>query len=251
MTTIAASTFNLALAWHSRGLFLHGLRVALEVAGSGLVFSLFFGMLLAMARMSKPPLSWLSAFYINVFRGIPALVTVLWVYFGVSLLLHVNFTTYEAGVIALTLLYSAFLAEVFRAALEAIPPGQREAGIALGMRPVRVFWSVTIPQAGKIALPNVGSMFIGMIKDTSVFTVIGLTEIVQEAQNLNEIYFQAFTLFTAAALLYVVVAFIVDFIIRTIEKTMQTPPKGHLARLVTQRRRNRIRAIAAGMMPLQ
>ena len=85
--------------------------------------------------MSKPPLSWLAVFYINVFRGVPALVTVLWVYFGVSLLLGINFTVLQAGVIALTLLYSAFIAEIYRAALQSIPKGQREAGLALGMRP--------------------------------------------------------------------------------------------------------------------
>ena len=109
--------------------------------------------------------------------------------------------------IALTLLYSAFIAEIYRAALEAVPPGQREAGLALGMHPVAVFVSVTLPQATKIAVPNIGSMFIGMVKDTSTFTVIGLLEVVRVTQNLNSTTFQPFVLYTAAAVLYVVVAF--------------------------------------------
>ena len=104
----------------------------------------------------------------------PALVTALWVYFGVSIFVGVNFTVFQAGVISLTLLYSAFISEIYRAALLAIPRGQREAGAALGMRPHRVFLQIVLPQATKIAIPNIGSMFIGMVKDTSVFMAIGL-----------------------------------------------------------------------------
>jgi His/Glu/Gln/Arg/opine family amino acid ABC transporter permease subunit len=249
VTIFAGATFDWSLVWDNRALFLHGLLVAVEVAAAALVLSIFFGLVLALARMSTPPLSWLATLYVNVFRGVPALVSVLWVYFGLSLLLNINFSTFEAGVIALTLLYSAFISEIYRAALEAIPHGQREAGLALGMRPIRVFGSVILPQATKIALPNIGSMFIGMVKDTSVFTVIGLNEVVREAQNLNSTYFQAFTLFTAAGVLYIAVAFVVDFVFRTVEKTMQTPPRGGMARLVTRRRRRRIEAIAARYTP--
>ena len=79
--------------------------------------------------------------------------------------------------IALTLLYSAFISEIYRAALLSIHRGQREAGLALGMRPVWVFARIVLPQATKIADPNLGSMFIGMIKDTSTFLVIGLAEV--------------------------------------------------------------------------
>src|SRR5439155_1575705 len=96
------------------------------------------------------------------------------VYFGWSLILGLSFTVFQAGVIALVLLYGAFISEIYRAALEAIPRGQREAGLALGMRPIRVFLQIVLPQATKIAIPNIGSMFIGMVKDTSTFTVIGL-----------------------------------------------------------------------------
>ena len=81
--------------------FFHGLLVAIEVAAVALVLSVVVGLLLALARMSKPPLSWLAAIYVNVFRGVPALVSVIWVYFGLSLVLGINFTVFQAGVIAL------------------------------------------------------------------------------------------------------------------------------------------------------
>jgi ABC-type amino acid transport system permease subunit len=108
-----------------------------------------------------------------------------------------------------------------------------------------VFASVTLPQATKIAIPNIGSMFIGMVKDTSTFTVIGLTEVVRVTQNINSTYFQPFVLYSAAAVLYVVVAFLIDFLFRAIEKVMESPPQGRIARRLTGRKRRRIQALIA------
>jgi len=237
------ASYDWGLIWTNRGLFLNGLATALEVAAVAIVISVFVGLLLALARMGKPPLSWFAAVYINVFRGVPALVSVIWVYFGWSLVLGINFSVFEAGVIALVLLYGAFIAEIYRAALEAIPRGQREAGLAVGMTPARVFVQIVLPQATKIAIPNIGSMFIGMVKDTSTFTVIGLLEVVRVTQNLNSLTFQPFPLYTAAAGIYVIIAFVVDFLFRGIERILATPPSGPVARAATARRRRRVEAV--------
>jgi His/Glu/Gln/Arg/opine family amino acid ABC transporter permease subunit len=234
------ANYDWSLVWENKEELLRGLLVAFQVAAVALVISVLVGLVLALARMSKPPVSWLATVYVNIFRGVPALVSVIWVYFGVSLLLGINFTVFQAGVIALVLLYSAFISEIYRAALQAIPGGQREAGLALGMQPLRIFLQVTLPQATKIAIPNVGSMFIGMIKDTSTFTVIGLLEVTRVTQNLNSTTFQPFVLYTAAATLYVAASFLVDFLFRGIEKTLTTPPTGGMARFATRRRRRRI-----------
>jgi His/Glu/Gln/Arg/opine family amino acid ABC transporter permease subunit len=237
------ASYDWSLIWENRDAFLHGLLTALSVAAVAIVVSVGVGLVLALARMGKPPLSWLAASYINVFRGVPALVSVIWVYFGWSLLLGISFTVFQAGVIALVLLYGAFIAEIYRAALEAIPRGQREAGLALGMHPFRVFVQVVLPQATKIAIPNIGSMFIGMVKDTSTFTVIGLVEVVRVTQNLNSSTFQPFVLYTAAAGVYVIAAFVLDFIFRTLEKTLATPPAGRIGRATTGRQRRRVEAV--------
>ena len=228
------------LLWDYRDDYVHGALLALKVSAVALVIAVVVGLVLALARMGKPPISWLAAAWVNFFRGLPALVTVLWVYFGISEKLGVNFTVFQAGVIALVLLYSAFISELYRAALGAIPRGQREAGLALGMSRLRVFVQIILPQATKIAIPNIGSMFIGMLKDTSVFTIIGLEEIVRVTQNVNSTFFQPFVLFTGAAALYVVAAFAIDFLFRAIEKSLTTPPAGRVARTMSSRRRNRI-----------
>jgi His/Glu/Gln/Arg/opine family amino acid ABC transporter permease subunit len=244
-----AVTYDWGLVWDNRGILLDGLLVAIRVSAVALALSVVLGLLLALVRMSPPPMTWIAGLYINVFRGVPALVSVIWVYFGLSLAIGVEFSTFQAGVIALTLLYSAFIAEIYRAALEAVPRGQREAGLALGIHPLLTFASVTLPQATKIAIPNIGSMFIGMVKDTSTFTVIGLTEVVRVTQNVNSTYFQPFVLYTAAALLYVAVAFLIDFLFRAIEKVMESPPKGRVAQALTGRKRRRIQALVDRLAP--
>jgi His/Glu/Gln/Arg/opine family amino acid ABC transporter permease subunit len=237
--------YDWGLIWQHHAALVNGLLVAIEVSLLALVISVVGGLLLAMMRMSRPPVSWIAVAYINIFRGVPALVSVIWVYFGVSLLIGVDFTVFEAGVIALSLLYSAFMAEIFRSALSAIPNGHREAGNALGMRPIRVFFSVILPQAIKIALPNIGSMFIGMMKDTSTFTVIGLLEVVRVTQNLVSQTFQPFVLYTAAAGIYVIAAFAIDLLFRLVEGAYASPPRGVISRLLRSRRQQRIKNLMA------
>ena len=194
-----------------------------------MVLSVGVGILLALARMSKPPVSWLAAGYINVFRGVPALVSVLWVYFGVSLVIGINFTVFQSGRdradTALQRLHRGDLPCCARG-----DPARPARGRPRGRHdPLRVFVQITLPQATKIAIPNIGSMFIGMVKDTSVFTIIGLLEVVRVTQNINSITFQPFVLYTAAAGLYVIAAFAIDFVFRAIEKSLATPPRGRIA----------------------
>ncbi|WNM24506.1 amino acid ABC transporter permease [Demequina capsici] len=239
------TTYDWSLIGDNWRLLLDGLVVALQVSIVALLISLVAGLLLALMRLSKGPQRWIAAAYINIFRGVPALVSVIWVYFGVSLAFGINFTVFQAGVIALSLLYSAFLAEIFRSSLSAVPAALTEAGQALGMRRSRIFVSVVLPQATKIALPNIGSMFIGMVKDTSTFTVIGLLEVVRVTQNLVSTTFQPFVLYTAAAAIYVLAAFAIDFLFRALESSTTSPPAGSIARLLRSRERARIEEIAA------
>jgi His/Glu/Gln/Arg/opine family amino acid ABC transporter permease subunit len=231
------------LIWQHKSQFVYGVELAIKMAALGLVLSVIFGLLLALARMRGGPVGWLAALYINIFRGMPALVTVLWVYFGVSIVVGVNFSVYQAGVISLALLYSAFIAEIYRAALLSIHRGQREAGLALGMRPYRVFLKVVLPQATKIAIPNLGSMFIGMIKDTSVFQFVGAAEIIFRTQNLENQYFQPFVLYTAAAGVYVIASFVIDYLFRTVELALTVPPSGGIAGVFGRRRQRRITSV--------
>jgi His/Glu/Gln/Arg/opine family amino acid ABC transporter permease subunit len=241
---VAPVNFMWHLVWDFKGELFKGLLTAIGVSIVALVLSMALGMLFALARMSRfRILSGFASAYVNIFRGIPALVSVIWVYFGWSLLFGHNFTVFQSGVIALTLLYSSFFCEIFRSALQAIAKGQREAGLALGMTRSKIFRSVLMPQATKIAIPNIGSMYIGMIKDTSTFAIIGLVEVVRVTQNLNSTYFQPFVLYTAAAGLYVAIAFLVDFIFRNVELNLAYPPQGRIAKFLSKGKRKRIQEL--------
>lgn len=235
--------YDWGLIWDNREALLAGLGTALSVALVALAISLVFGLLLAVLRSAPKPFNWIALAYINIFRGVPALVSVIWVYFGLALLINVKFSVFQAGVIALSLLYSAFFAEIFRSALEAVPSGHTEAGLALGMRPTQIFFSVTLPQAIKIAIPNIGSMFIGMVKDTSTFTVIGLLEVVRVTQNIVAVTFQPFVLYTAAAIIYVLAAFGIDLIFRLIESVYVRPPLSFVGRFIRSRQAKQIDTI--------
>ena len=91
-------------------------------------FSIVFGLVLAMMRLSKfKPISWLASLYINVIRGIPLLVLIFYVFFGLAFWLDIKFTNFQAGVISLSVFHTAFMAEIYRAGLQAVPKGQREA----------------------------------------------------------------------------------------------------------------------------
>ncbi len=155
--TVFAVSLDWSYVWSSRGELLHGLLVAVEVSALALAISVLVGLLLALARMSRPPLTWLATAYINIFRGVPVIVTALWVFFGVSEATGINFSVFVAGVASLSLLYSAFISEIYRSALEAIPRGQREAGLALGMARIRIFVSVVLPKRPRSPYPTSGA----------------------------------------------------------------------------------------------
>ena len=144
------------------------------------------------------------------------------------------------------MLYSAYLAEIFRAALNGRAPRSAEAGLALGLKRWQVFFRVTIPQAARIALPNIGSMLIGMVKDTSTFMVIGLVEVVYVSESIVSTTFEPFVIYTAAAALYVIVAFAIDFTFRILEQAVGGRATGRMAVLLTARRRKRLTALALG-----
>jgi His/Glu/Gln/Arg/opine family amino acid ABC transporter permease subunit len=241
---LGAIDFNWHIVWDNRDALIDGLKVALWVSLVAMIISLFTATFMALLRMSRiKPVSWAASFYINFFRGMPALVTVIWVYFALPIFIGINLTVFESGVISLTLLYTAFLSEIFRAAMLAVPRGQREAGLSLGMSRPRVFVSAVAPQAAKVALPSTGSMFIGMVKDTSVFSVIGLFEVVRTTQKLVNDTFRPFELWTAAAMLYVIVAFVVDFIFRRLEKRLSGAEGRKTTGLLAQRRARQVSAL--------
>ena len=190
-----------------------GTLMTVQLALSALCLGLVLGLLGALAKTSPyKPLQWLGGFYSTLVRGVPELLWVLLIYFGtVSLmsklgdLLNIpglELSAFSAGVIALGLCFGAYATEVFRGAILAIPKGHREAGLALGLSKGRIFSRVILPQMWRIALPGLGNLFMILMKDTALVSVIGLEEIMRHSQVAVTVTKQPFTFYMVAAIIY-------------------------------------------------
>jgi polar amino acid transport system permease protein len=137
---------------------------------------LVLGMTFALMKLSPvAPYRWFASVYIEIFRGLPALLTLFLIGFGVPLAFGTGWSILFSGVLALGLVAGAYMAETIRAGIEAVPKGQVEAARSLGMSPVWAMISVVLPQAFRIIIPPLTNEFVLLIKDTSLFFVLGFT----------------------------------------------------------------------------
>ena len=190
-----------------------GTLMTVKLALCALLLGLVLGLLGALAKTSSiKPLQWLGGFYSTLVRGVPELLWVLLIYFGTVGLMNtlgealnmpgLELSAFAAGVIALGLCFGAYATEVFRGAILAIPKGHREAGLALGLSKGRILSRIILPQMWRIALPGLGNLFMILMKDTALVSVIGLEEIMRQAQNAVTFAKHPFTFYMVAAVMY-------------------------------------------------
>ncbi|MCV4343473.1 ABC transporter permease [Pseudomonas capsici] len=190
-----------------------GALMTVQLALSALCLGLILGLLGALAKTSPyKPLQWLGGTYSTLVRGIPELLWVLLIYFGtvngmraLGEMLGIpglELNAFAAGVIALGLCFGAYATEVFRGAILAIPKGHREAGLALGMSRSRILLKLILPQMWRIALPGLGNLFMILMKDTALVSVIGLEEIMRHSQIAVSVTKEAFVFYLVAAFMY-------------------------------------------------
>ncbi|MFP6850501.1 MAG: ABC transporter permease [Pseudomonas sp.] len=190
-----------------------GTLMTIQLALSALCLGLVLGLLGALGKTSPyKPLQWLGGSYSTIVRGVPELLWVMLIYFSTVNVLRelgealgvgsLELSPFAAGVIALGLCFGAYSTEVFRGALLAIPKGHREAGLALGLSKTRILWRLTMPQMWRIAMPGLGNLFMILMKDTALVSVIGLTEIMRQAQIAVTSTKQAMTFYLVAAIIY-------------------------------------------------
>ena len=192
---------------------LAGTLMTIQLALCALALGLVLGLLGALAKTSPNRfLQWLGGTYSTIVRGVPELLWVLLIYFGTVNLMRelgtllgnpeLELNAFAAGVIALGLCFGAYATEVFRGAILAIPRGHREAGQALGLSKVRIFWRIILPQMWRIALPGLGNLFMILMKDTALVSVIGLEEIMRRSQIAVSLSKEPFHFFLIAAFIY-------------------------------------------------
>jgi len=166
--------------------FSRAFLITLQLLGMSAVFSVLIGLVAGQMLTSRR--RWVSVpvrLYVDIFRLTPILLQIVVIFFLLPNVLHVQISTLLSGVIALSLNYGAFNAEVFRAGILSIDRGQWEASSALGMTWLQALRRVVYPQAIRRMLPPLGSMMISLTKDTSLISVIGVTELFNSAQSIG------------------------------------------------------------------
>jgi His/Glu/Gln/Arg/opine family amino acid ABC transporter permease subunit len=200
----------------------HGLWITLELSLLSLVFSLALGLVVALCRMSPfRPLKAVAYVYIAVFRALSLYIYVLWIYFGIAGVFGINFTPLEAGVLALTIMNSAYMAEIYRSALSSIEPGQREAATSLGFGRVRGFATVIFPQAIRVAIPALINQLIDIVKDSSIVSIIGTTDLFGVTNRLVSYDRAPFELYTLVAFFYLTIVLAISALATVLEKRLQ------------------------------
>lgn len=199
-----------------------GLILTVQISLTGYVLALAVGLLVALLRMSSWwPVRSLAFAYTQVFRAISIYIYIVWIYFGVPVALGIRFTPFEASVIAILFLHSAYMSEIYRAALGAVDVGQKEAARSLGMGTVRTFLDVTLPQAVRIAIPQLVSQFTMVLKDSSVVALIGAGDLMYETIRAANRDFRSFEFYTTAALIYLSLVLIVSWMGNMLERRLR------------------------------
>ncbi len=216
-----------------------GIWVTIYVTVISYAMACLLGLLLALAGLSRSlVLRQVSRFYIEIMRGIPIIVLLLYVAFVLApaLVAAWNFVLEKLGfdpirnrdfsllwraVIALTLAYSSFLAEVFRAGLQSVDEGQIEAAEALGLSRWQRFRFIVFPQALRTILPPLGNDFVAMVKDSSLVSVLGVTDVTQLGKVTAAGNFRYFETYNVVALVYLTITITLSLALRRFEKRMR------------------------------
>ncbi len=197
-----------------------GLWVTVLLSVTSIMFATVLALIGALGRISRNPvLNAIASFYVSLIRGTPLLVQIFVIYFALPQL-DIVLPAIVCGIIALSLNYGAYMTEIFRAGIQAVPRGQREAAQALGMPESRIFRRIVLPQAFRIVTPAIGNEFIAMLKDSALVSVISVHEILFLSQRLGRSALEPMTALLIAALVYWVLTIIFTFVQARLERRL-------------------------------
>ena len=189
-----------------------GLGWTVLLAVCAILLSVTTGLLVSLLSLSRHRgLRAIGRMYVEAFRSIPMLVMVLWVYYGLPVVLGIELGVFAAGVVALALCDSAFESEIFRAGIQSIDRGQHEASESIGLSWFDKMRFVILPQAIRRILPPLGNQFVYMLKTSSLVSIIGLTELTRKANELVVTEYRPLEIYTFLILEYLVLIVIVSY----------------------------------------
>lgn len=213
--------FRWDVIWNNLDFLLSGLQMTLIISASALVFALLGGLLLAVFDLSR--FSLLRAFSLalgEIIRNTPILVQLLWVYYVLPIVFGIQISSFAAIVIGLSLYMAAFISEVYRAGIQAVPKGHREAAQVLGLTPLQSFTRIVMPQAIRMTLPPLASNFVQLIKFSSLGAVISVSEITRRGMELASSTFRPLEIFSFIAVVYFCICWPLAMSIRLWERRL-------------------------------
>ena len=231
LTTSCSSNYN--WGWYildptlEKGLtniefLISGLFITVSISLLSIFLSLIIGFLIALLGLSKNKLlKYSNRIYIEVFRSIPLLVLLLWVYYGLPVIFGLTISAFMAGVISLSLSDSAFEAEIFRAGLQSVNLGQHDAAKSIGLNKSQEMRLIIFPQAIRIILPAIGNQFVYVLKMSSLVSIIGLGDLTRKANELVVTVYRPLEIYTFLVLEYLILILIISFLIRKLENKLK------------------------------
>lgn len=200
----------------------NGAKMTIYITLVGLVGGMIIGILAGLMRAYGGRLvNFIALVYIEVIRGTPIVVQVMFLYFALPVLASVRIDPLSAAIIAIIINAGAYIAEIVRGSLQSISPGLREAGLAMGLPRWKVLALIVGPLAFRRMIPPLGNQFIVSLKDTSLFIVIGVGELTRTGQEIMASNFRAVEIWTAVAVIYLILTGALTLMLRVIEKRMR------------------------------
>ena len=199
-----------------------GLGITISISLISIIISIFIGFFIALPGLSNNKLLILvNRSYIEFFRAVPLLVLLLWVYYGLPVIFGISIGAFMAGIISLSLSDAAFEAEIFRAGLQSIGSGQKDAAKSIGLSKAQEMRLIILPQAIRIILPAIGNQFVYVLKMSSLVSIIGLADLTRKANELVVTVYRPLEIYTFLVLEYFVLILIISYFIRKLEKKLK------------------------------
>lgn len=210
--------FDPSLARDSLSTLLAGLGLTVTLTIIVIILSLILGIFVALARMAKwTPLRLVTGAYVEVIRSTPLLLQLIYIYFVLPYI-GIKLDPFLAGVVGLTANYAAYMSEVYRSGIQAIPRGQLDAAAALGMRSSLTMRRIVLPQAIRIVIPVLGNYFVSLFKDTSLTSALTIQELLFSGQIIAARTYNYFTIYTMVFVLYFIVGYPASQFVRYLER---------------------------------
>lgn len=197
-----------------------GLMVTFGVTVSSIFFALIIGLIAGLGRISQIPLiNRIATVYVEIIRGIPLLVQLFYIYYALGN--WVKLSGPAAAILAMSICYGAYMAEIFRAGIQSIPKGQMEAALALGLSRAQAMRKVILPQTIKIILPPIGNEFIALLKDSSLVSILAVSDLLRRGREFASTSFRYFESYTVVALIYLVMTLFFSRLVAMMEERLR------------------------------